>query len=325
MNPNPIRKPRCKGFTLIELLVVISIIVLLIALLLPVLSRARESARRVLCASQLHQWGIAFHIYSTSSKDWFPGVVHDDGIYDVLVSMAPQNEGSYYRCSWQYRSSLDLTTQYNLRTPMNLCPSSELRPTYSGWPVNEMTSINQMWYTHYFYLTGVPGILNGPPGTVAPPDESAFCNWNQWGKFSNANYNRFNEGRGPVWRNSRVGGRERSLRTPMMMDKHYVPNRNDNNFMIAYGVIGFYDPGGSGPTSGFEPISNHSYRIVSPAGGYTYGWAAGSNAVLLDGSVSWVKQTAPAYRPNEVYPSGEFTYVYGGDFFRNIMLNETFQ
>jgi len=52
-----------RGFTLIELLVVISIIALLVAILLPALTQARESARRVLCSAQLRQWGIAITVY----------------------------------------------------------------------------------------------------------------------------------------------------------------------------------------------------------------------------------------------------------------------
>lgn len=48
-----------KGFTLIELLVVVSIIALLVAILLPFLGRARESAMDVICQSNLRQLGIA--------------------------------------------------------------------------------------------------------------------------------------------------------------------------------------------------------------------------------------------------------------------------
>ncbi len=47
-----------KAFTLIELLVVISVIVLLMALLLPALSRARKQARAVVCQGNLKQWGL---------------------------------------------------------------------------------------------------------------------------------------------------------------------------------------------------------------------------------------------------------------------------
>jgi prepilin-type N-terminal cleavage/methylation domain-containing protein/prepilin-type processing-associated H-X9-DG protein len=52
-----------KGFTLIELLVVITIIATLAALLLPALSRSKATARRIKCMSNLHQLGLAGHMY----------------------------------------------------------------------------------------------------------------------------------------------------------------------------------------------------------------------------------------------------------------------
>lgn len=60
-------RPR-PGFTLIEVLVVVAIIALLVSILLPSLSRAREMARRAVCATRLHNIGLAVHEYSHSNK-----------------------------------------------------------------------------------------------------------------------------------------------------------------------------------------------------------------------------------------------------------------
>ena len=83
---------RKKAFTLVELLVVIAIIVLLIAILLPSLSRARELSKRLVCAANIKGVGTSAKIYANDNYEkWMvPGfkasAINDTGIeYEVMV------------------------------------------------------------------------------------------------------------------------------------------------------------------------------------------------------------------------------------------------
>jgi len=80
-------KGNSKGFTLIELLVVIAIIAILAAILFPVFARARESARRASCLSNLHQLGLGFMQYTQDYDERLPyGKLKDADGNDIGIT-----------------------------------------------------------------------------------------------------------------------------------------------------------------------------------------------------------------------------------------------
>lgn len=66
-----------RAFTLIELLVVIAIIALLLAILMPSLRKAKAGAMSAVCRAHLHQWGLAFEMYTSESNGkYMPGYLN---------------------------------------------------------------------------------------------------------------------------------------------------------------------------------------------------------------------------------------------------------
>ncbi len=123
----PIASTRSNAaFTLIELLVVISIIALLIGLLLPALSKAREFSRRTKCLSHQKQIGLLLHYYVTE--------------YDLVPREASGGGDPKYDLPWPWVFRPYLTGMTNAqffkefgndwfeRTPLYRCPS---------YPVNQ--------------------------------------------------------------------------------------------------------------------------------------------------------------------------------------------
>ena len=112
-------KNSAKGFTLIELLVVIAIIAILAAILFPVFARARESARRSSCQSNLKQLGLGFMQYTQD--------------YDEKLPRLPADTGQLATPSWDIQ-----IYPYLKSTQILACPSDAVSKTVdmtgAGYP-----------------------------------------------------------------------------------------------------------------------------------------------------------------------------------------------
>jgi prepilin-type N-terminal cleavage/methylation domain-containing protein len=140
-----------RGFTLVELLVVIAIIGVLVALLLPAIQAARESARRSQCINNLRQLGIACQLFE-SSKKAFPtaggavqqftattenakplyGYENAGWMYQVLPYIEQQNLHDRRRGDGGLNSGFLRTGIVEVRVPTFNCPSRADRICVSG-------------------------------------------------------------------------------------------------------------------------------------------------------------------------------------------------
>lgn len=168
---------RSKAFTLIELLVVIAVIGVLLALALPAVQAARESARKVQCANHLRQIGLALANYTEAYKVLPPSVIfgldnlgqvtiHTWGIHGRLLPYM-DNEPLALACNYDVRpESYVNITAVGRMVRVLLCPSDPRGPegafeifgarvwgTSYGWTFSD-------WYT----ANGI-----GPTALTQPP------------------------------------------------------------------------------------------------------------------------------------------------------------
>jgi len=131
---------RRKGFTLIELLVVIAIIAILAAMLFPVFARARESARKIQCLSNVKNLATAFQMYLTD-YDKTPPEEHDPTAWAFFQTDPggwwPGLSAGLNRCYFEYENYANpwlrwavILESYGANREIWRCPSAKL----SGGP-----------------------------------------------------------------------------------------------------------------------------------------------------------------------------------------------
>lgn len=172
-------KGRRRAFTLIELLVVISIIVILVAILLPVAGRIRAHARSVACQSNLRQWGLLVHTYVTGNDGKFFYELTD------IQIQTPRGPTRAQVRSWWYVFLTDFADYRQIwLCPSATAPSADGRTgsTFRAWrgargagylPDGSWGEVEQELRGSY----GVSGWvgLNRPKETEKPERPDAAC------------------------------------------------------------------------------------------------------------------------------------------------------
>ena len=128
-----------RGFTLIELLVVIAAIALLMAILVPALSRARKQAQAMVCQSRLRQWGTILALYAQDNEGRFPCDLSGSAgiwlLWGTVLNVNSKDPNASQDSLYHFRTKNIACCPLGTRHYADSNPST-------GFPISVPTSIN---------------------------------------------------------------------------------------------------------------------------------------------------------------------------------------
>ena len=261
-----VRRRERRAFTLIELLVVVAIIALLVAILLPSLSRAKELTRRAVCATNLHHWFGGASLYAQDYDGSYPGVIIW-GNHDIFGS----NIGSFNLGSSMYPAM----AKY-IKKELMFCPSYKPTGVWDVW--DTIGGWNRVPYWVMLGRADYP--LDTAHGWVAwtapPPRDNGNCVY------------------GGNYHVPHIDA-PRPSKTVLIIDRGWAINGSNGCYHSMIGTISNHAKPGAG--------SDMTLRAHPDAGGGdTPGTSAeGANALLLGGAVQWTNLQGTIYNFHHDY------------------------
>ncbi len=294
-------RPLRTAFTLVELLVVIAIIGILVGLLMPAVQAARESARRLQCANNLKQIGLALLNYESGKKVFPPAEIHG-GSWNAGYSPTTSSGSQRDHCEWDGQMGIwnnlifpemELQNVYDtidfsarkqntvasnrvvmeMKFPTFLCPSDSYKGLTSQW--GQTVARIQ----HYYAVAG-----DDEASEVAHSDGAktySHCNWHDGMFYNDSGVKRAHIQDGlsntamvcETWGRTAIGPSE---------------SRGMNLHSVVY-FGGLAGPGGSA----YTPNSTHS--VPWRANSFHSG---GVNLVFADGSIHFINDAVdgPTWR-----------------------------